>query len=794
MRDNGLPKKPKLLFFQYKYGESLPAFLLMHKQEHVKCLSQSFDVQVITEDCDYAEVCDKYEADLALFESGVPLPSCRRLTITGVRGVERVPKLGFLHADGFCCGRAGFISDMEQWGIDTFFAIASTAAEHTPQFREKLFIWPNFIDEDVYHDYGQYKSIPVLFTGNKNSMYPWRQAIVQRVARRYPSLICPHSGYAPGASAAKMVVGESYARMLNAAWFVPACGGVAKELVRKHLEIPGCSACLIAEKTPILEAAGFVDMENCVFAEPDTVVDKIDALFRDEAKLSAMIAAGYKLVHSRHTMKNRNQVLQWYTLQKQLKPYQRIVQPGPFEPLLLVDKAGAISSGHLTANSNHLSLLRDGDKRMLADDIEEAERAYLKCLTFISYMPEPQLKLAICNLLRGKPKQALAWINKPLYFTLVDYAAKDPDPVEWTYYLISLLCSGQGGKATEEARQFPWLKQRELDWTRWIVQACVGNEFSDALVNERGHARISIHRLPERSLEQWVKHVHQMLVACGQKRMSEKLGSAYAGFTVPSTAHKQAASNRNATSPSAERAPQLQQTLSSLKKNQASQVRKQKTKQRLRQLLYIAESKFGYFLPFRMSSARNDELVETIQQVMRDEQPRGVVVIGDCASSVIAEAIVAVARESGTHPLLLFAGPSSRQVGAHYDKIRFFRTSHRNRDVGADQVLHAAKNTEGAFDLLILDGKAISGDGTPSEILLEAMQQARVVFLINLQKPEIHIAYRAMLENSKFVQVVQDPISWQGYTYFERRNHPAQDPVSITVLSSGVTITEMVES
>lgn len=793
MTDNGLPKKPKLLFFQYKYGESLPAFLLTHKQEHVKCLSQFFDVQVIAEDCDYSEVCDKYEPDLALFESGVPLPSCRRLTIAGVRGVDRVPKLGFLHADGFCCGRAGFISDMEQWGIETFFAIASTAVEHTHQFQEKLFIWPNFIDEDVYQDYGQYKSIPVLFTGNKNSMYPWRQAILQRVARRYPSLVCPHSGYAPGASSAKMVVGESYARMLNAAWFVPSCGGVAKELVRKHLEIPGCNACLIAEKTPVLEAAGFVDMENCLFAEPNTVVDKIDALFRDEAKLSAIIAAGYKLVHSRHAMKHRNQVLQWYTLQKQLKPHQRIIQPGPFEPLALVDKASSIASGHLTANGNHLSLLRDGDKRMLAGDIEEAERAYLKCLTFISYMPEPQLKLAICNLLKGKPKQALAWINKPLYFTLVDYSAKDPDPVEWAYYLISLLCSGKGGKAIEEAVQFPWLKQRELGWTRWIVQACTGTDFSAASVNEKSSSRTSIHQLPERSLEQWVEHVHQMLFACGQKAMSEKLRRAYASFNAHFSEHKLSLPAVNPTLSSAE-GPPLQRTLSSLKKNQASQARKQKAKQTLRRLLHGAESKFGYFLPFYMSSARNDELIETIQQVMRDEEPSGVVVMGDCASSVIGEAIVAVARESGTRPSLLLAGPSSRRITAEYDKVRFVRTAHRNAQVGIQEVLHALKNTDGAFDLFILDGKAIGPGGTLSEILCEAMQQARVVFLINLQKPEIHMAYRAMLENPKFVQVQQDPISWQGYTYFERRSDASHDPLSIMAHSSGATITDMVRS
>src|SRR5208337_3088834 len=124
--------RPKLVFFQYKYDERLPAFLLMHKREHVKCLSQFFEVTVIHEDCDYQQICDNYQPDLTFFESGVPNPACRRVEIANIRAYPQIPKLGFLHADGFCSARAGFLSDMDHWGIETFFAIATTAAEHTP--------------------------------------------------------------------------------------------------------------------------------------------------------------------------------------------------------------------------------------------------------------------------------------------------------------------------------------------------------------------------------------------------------------------------------------------------------------------------------------------------------------------------------------------------------------------------------------------------------------------------------------------------------------------------------------
>src|ERR1700674_5615093 len=128
--------KPKLVFFQYKYDERLPPFLLIHKQEHVKCLSEFFDVTVVQDDCDYQQICDTYHPDLALFESGVNHETCQRLKIKNVHARPEIPKLGLQHGDAFCNARAGFLSDMDHWGIETFFAISTTAAEHTPEIAD----------------------------------------------------------------------------------------------------------------------------------------------------------------------------------------------------------------------------------------------------------------------------------------------------------------------------------------------------------------------------------------------------------------------------------------------------------------------------------------------------------------------------------------------------------------------------------------------------------------------------------------------------------------------------------
>jgi hypothetical protein len=530
-RERTSQNKPRLIFFQYKYDERLPAFLRTHKREHAECLSHFFEVTVIEEDCDYQQVCDEHRPDVVLFESGVPNPACRRPDISNIRACPEIPKLGFLHSDGFSAGRAGFLSDMDHWGIETFFAIATTAAEHIPEIAQNLFIWPNFIDPTIYHDYGQCKNIPVLFTGNTNDLYPWRQKIIKLVPEQYPSLICPHPGYAAargsrrtGKALTRVPVGEPYARMLNASWCVPACGAVAKEVVRKHLEIPGCKSCLIAEKSVALEAAGFVDMNNCVFADEHDILDKLDFLFDNPDLLRGIISAGHELVHSRHTVQHRNQVFQWLNLYKDLKPGQKIIQPGPFEPLRIVEEGSRAGSSHISCDGLHLRLLHEGDQKLWAGDYRTAEKLYSKCLSYISYMPEPKLRLALCSLYAGNAKKALGYILPPIQFTIVEYGANDPDPVEWAYFVVSLLCAGKVEEAVRRAGEFPWLRHPELDRVRWAINGLSKRPAKVPSFDEKPvRYRFTIHQLPGRNLQEWTNQICVMLKACGQADHANRL-------------------------------------------------------------------------------------------------------------------------------------------------------------------------------------------------------------------------------------------------------------------------------
>lgn len=512
--------KPILVFFQWNHA-GLPMFLKLHMQLHVKCLSQFFDVILINHNCDYREICDKYQPDLALFESGYRTSISKKITIKNTNAYPEIPKLGLHNGDAWCECRTGFISDMAHWGIDTFFTIGTTTAEHTPEIAENLFVWPNFIDDTIYRDYGQYKIVPVLFNGYINPLYPWRQNIFKIVSRCYPSFIFPHLGYENHSP--KMIHGEEYSRAINASWFVPTCGTLAKEVVRKHFEIPGSKSCLITEKSASLEAAGFIDMENCVFADEKNILDKIDHLFKNKNELEKIIENGYQLVHSHHTLKQRDQISQWFHLNSNLKSNQEIVQINPFGSLQIVDKSVNFKKPHLVCHGLDLELLRKGDEKLASGKYDDAEALYLSCLNYIHWMSEPKLKLAICSLYKGNAQKAGVYCSETLKNILRDYRAVDPDPVEWAYYIISLLCQGKLNRAIIRANQFPLLHHLELERIRWVINYIQGKEVTIPLVEETFKSRYSIHKLPQLNFLDWINNLSMMAKACKQKYLIKLL-------------------------------------------------------------------------------------------------------------------------------------------------------------------------------------------------------------------------------------------------------------------------------
>ena len=767
-------KKPRLIFFQGKY-QHLPNFVLKHKSEHVKCLSEFFEVVVIHEDCNYQQICDKYEPDMALFEGGVSFPSRRRQQITNIESCPQVAKVGLLHTDGFGEGRSGFLSDMDHWGVSTFFAIAVTAPEYTPGIAANLFVWPNSIDSDTFHDYGQSKSIPVLFTGNTNELYPWRQKIIKLVSKHYPSLICPHPGYGAKSAAKQVLIGEPYARMLNASSFAPACGTVAKEIIRKHFEAPGCRACLVTEESPGLKAAGFVDMKNCVFADEHDVLDKLTYLFEHPEEAQAITDAGYELVHARHTLKHRDQLLQWYTLNKGKKPGQRITQSGPFARLDVVDESSA--AGYcLVSNSLHLSLMRQGDSKLLAGQYEEAERLYAKCLSYYPLMPEPIMKIAICSLHKGNAKNALSLILKPIEFTLAVYKATDPDPVEWTYYIVSLLCLGRLTEAGNRAMEFPRLHHPELDSIRWVIDALDGNPTT--IVDGPRDPRISVHQLPRLSVNEWINQLCIMLKACGQHALAKRV-------TASVVRDRSSLEKMSACETTAVRRPVpllgagMGDARNYFKRRLFYGGLKARAKRHIRRLLQHFEAKYGLSLPYHLSQDKNDEFFHAVQVRMQEDEIRTVLVLGAAPAERCTQAVLAGIAQNNCNPRVFCIGvPSTTTAKAeresrHASAVTWFRMTCSPATEFREELQTLVENIKAehqiaSFDAIVIDSSELERRGDSADIVEREMYKAKFVFLEDINGVFAHGNYDRLLMHPSYSLLDRNSELRNGYAIFEK--------------------------
>lgn len=757
------PSKPKLLFFQYRHGKDLADFLVMHRLQHVKCLSEFFDVVVIQENCDYLRVCDQHEPDLALFEmlSGAELLNARRPEIANARSCRDIPKLAFFNADAWCDARAGFISDMEHMGIDTAFSICTTAAEHTPELADNLFVWPNFIDPDVYRDYSQTKVIPALFTGATSTLYPWRRKIQKIVADNYPSLLSPHHGYVRRPRDGRMMYGEAYARTINASWFVPTCGTVAKDVLRKHFEIPGCKACLITEQSAALESAGFVDMRNCVFADETTVLDKLAHLLEHEEELIRIVQAGYEFVHSHHTLRQRDQILQWYYLNKKLRAGEKIVQKNPFGRLAVMDRSLG-RSNHLTGQGVHLTLLQQGDAALWVGDYPGAGALYRRSSNYIPWMPEPNFRLALSSLYLGEAKAAYARITELIRYVTVEYKAADPDPVEWAYLTISLLCLGKLKEASRRASQFPELRHSELDHARWAVEA-LETRGKIAPLPRNGIYRCSIHQMPQRTLKDWIEQLCIILRACKQPEFSaalmelRSLPQGSRGNFAPrndAPAHQNIDIRKHSSTkliPVSPRSSSLRQRL------------RTRLRRGVGHLMHRLERRYGYFLRYHLSEMKNDEFLREVRKLAREKTFQTALLMGAAKGEGITEAFLEGVIENENKPAAFCISSLKNEFTclekafADNGRVNCYGIAICSEDELVGQLQMTAtkiKEDHGlsGFDMVVIDGSKFK-QLTPSAQLRKELRGATHILLDDINGSYNHDNYHQLVRDPDFVTV-----------------------------------------
>ncbi|MEI5672949.1 MULTISPECIES: glycosyltransferase [unclassified Nocardioides] len=376
----------------------LPAFVRGHLADQRRCLEQWFRVVVVEGDADYAALVDRHEPALALLESGVYTAP---RTITGLAARPEVPRLGFLHADAYCPTRARAIADFDHWEVEQVLTTSVSMAAYTPALAERLVVWPNFVvpsGDDPLPPAG--RPVPVLMTGSHAAHYPWRVAVARELEQAgIATRRTPHAGWFDRAADARMVSGAAYVAELESSQVVPACGSIARDLVRKHLEVPAAGALLVAEPSAALAAAGFRDGVNCVLAEPREAVRRTRDLLEEPDELARLAAAGRALVLERHTAAQRDQVRQWHDLRRQ-HPGARIGHRGPFLPLEVGTQAPT-----LAADGRDRILLAEAGELRRGGRVAEAEVRALRAANLHPAI-EPLAELARCRLAVGRAASA----------------------------------------------------------------------------------------------------------------------------------------------------------------------------------------------------------------------------------------------------------------------------------------------------------------------------------------------------------------------------------------------------
>ena len=748
-----MSSKPTLIFFQFEYGSRVPAFLHIHRQEHVQCLEQFFDVKVIRHDCDYQELCDRYEPNLALFETGLEILDARRLRIRNPRRCPHVPRLAFLHADGCSELRPAILSDLHAWDIDAYFTISCCAHEHLEPIARNLFLWPNFIDPSVHRDHGLKKTIPVMLSGSLSPRYPWRREVYKQVADRFPALFLRHHGSLMDKSSPQMLHGISYARIINASMIAPTCGSVVRDLVRKHLEIPGSKSCLITEDTPALRAAGFEDMVNCVFADERDVLDKIAYLFAHPDTLQAITSRGHDLVHARHTIGTRDQIFQWYTLNRSRRQSERIVQPAPFGPLTVVDESSPVQNIVLRSGAVHLQRLAEAREALTASQLEPAQELFQQVLSYLIEFPEAKLGMAATSLALGDVRLALSWILGPLRCSLLRYRAAAPDPVEWAWLIVCLLCQGKLKAARRRSEQYTDLQHQELALVRRAVTLLTDPHAPVIADAPAVGPSLSIHPTASRTLPEFLRSLADLLVACQQVELARqcrnhamalRTGSIRAvsqpAHTSSTGEHGRRSSDRKGAKPASGRSrptlygfddPLLWQRL-------AGRARRQWDAWKARRgvLLRAAGGEGG------RTSTQND-LVKTIRELMNTADVTTALVVSAHDQRNGRQSLAQAAGEAGRHARLysathqrieLFtpASDARSRPGAHSrnGRLRHVRESEIATHVAA------LKRTASIhqFDVVIIATESIDVERTPP-LLLDEAQPTRFVVIDSLERP-----------------------------------------------------------
>ncbi|MDQ4421388.1 glycosyltransferase [Sphingobium sp. DEHP117] len=509
--------------------------------EWVATLALHCDVTVIEQDFDFAEACERLKPDFVIFDS-VHWVRSPALNITNPRAFPEIPRALYYDCDPHEPMRPYLMPLLEACGVDTIFC----GIEHLQQMPELAlrdhFVIPKFIDSDIFRDYGLEKTIPVSVFGGHlfPTFYAWRAKFLEEIQRLIPTLVYPHPGYTLKEPNPFEARNEKYARLLSASYFSVSDTTRLDYVVRKHLEIPAAGAVLVAPRSEVVEALGFVDMENCLLGEGDELYRRIRSVAADTALYEHIRKAGHDLVHGRYTRKHWTYMLDWFECRMTCGPDEVTQQNGRFGKFRNVPAQTATASvaGLSYGPSPMSAALRNAASAILSGRaLIEAKAGLQEAVRWIGHIAEPHFLLGVIAMLEGNMDTAVEGIGRrPISFGKGEVAAGQfelglLDPCE----LAMLLCIG----AIQDDVAFcssllsyvpttPHVAVRRAVWL--LSGAPLNADFNEGLMMAQPGDIMSIHWIGQESLPQWLLLMARVLDATGQTSQASHLRTIAAAF------------------------------------------------------------------------------------------------------------------------------------------------------------------------------------------------------------------------------------------------------------------------
>ncbi|HEY4300170.1 MAG TPA: glycosyltransferase [Candidatus Didemnitutus sp.] len=499
--------RPRLLYFNGPWNYLGARILNSYIDPFRRLLEQDFDIVSVEGDRDFRVEVETHRPDVVMFHTGSEAPGEPEVDISNTDAFPEIPRLGYMFRDPFSPSRMPTMNRLKAWRVDQVFTDFRPTDSAAPYFRDTMYL-PWWIDDTVFRDYGEAKEFAVTLTGSgwrSKCIYVWRSEVCLELLPKVPIFHAPSLGNRQNGHD---YVGESYSRLLNRSQFSAGCGTVNRYLTMKLLEIPASRCCLIAEEIEVLKAAGFRDGENCIFATKENVVDKVRTLLSDPRRLQAITDAGHRLVHDRHTQRNRRQFAEWFALWKRRQPGDRIVQVNPLEPLQLIPAGATVPANTFPAENPLTEKLVRGYESLAAARWADALPKFEEIVGIIPCVAEARLGAALCLLRLNRVPEAIAHLGYNVNLMVRHFGYRWPDPIDLAFLAVCHFRAKDARTGVQLLASFETLRHPALNAMRWIVAksspALAARPVFQVSEGDNSSNVESIHVLPQTTFPEWV--------------------------------------------------------------------------------------------------------------------------------------------------------------------------------------------------------------------------------------------------------------------------------------------------